>query len=369
MKMIKVLKILLLLALISNCKGQVQPTKENINTSPRVDSTLQFTLMITSMFQDSKGHFWFGTHGDGICRYDGKQYTYFTVGQGLPGGIDREFAPGPDWSITRNINGGNQINSIQEDKAGNVFYKNGENQVCKFNGETFDVIEPEKESTLSVTKSEEEWKADLNCLWFENWEKPVVYRYDGAKLSFLKFPPAHYWKQGGVSEIYKDKKGNLWFGTMGGGTYRYDGKSFTPIFGADEIGISRSIFEDNSGRIWMTNNGVGLYYLEEGKLVNFTTEYSLQNPNDPLADEFNSGFQAIEQDKNGDLWFGTFSSGLWRYDGKKLKYYTKSGLLPIVTVKTIYKDKSGKLWFGIGEGSVYGFDGKTFYRFDEEKGK
>ena len=53
-----------------------------------------------------------------------------------------------------------------------------------------------------------------------------VFRYNG--ISFTRFTT----DQGLVREIIvlsiaEDKRGNLWFGTAGGGVSRYDGKTFT----------------------------------------------------------------------------------------------------------------------------------------------
>ena len=331
-------------------------------THLRVDLVLQFSVMITAMFEDSKGNFWFGSHGDGLCRYDGKEYTYFTVNQGLPNGIVREIAPGPDWSETRKINSGNQIGSIQEDRQGNIWITTGGNMICKFDGQYFNPIHTEIERNFPVNQLHTEWEKELDYLWFAPWSKIGVYHYDGKKLAHLIFPHP-YALVNGISEIYKDKDGAIWFGTMDDGTIRYDGKSFVSIFNQDEMGICRSVFQDNTGRIWITNNRFGLYYLEGDTLTNFMKEYALNN-NDFNSDELKTGFQSIEQGKNGDLWFGTFGNGLWRYDDKELTHYTNDNGLPIVTAKTIYKDKSGQLWFGLGEGSVYGYNGKSFYRFD-----
>ena len=328
----------------------------------RLDSVLQFRTMITAILEDTKGNYWFGSHGDGLCRYDGKQFTYFTANQGLVNGTVRAFAPGLDWSKTRKINGGDQIVSIQEDKHGNIWILNGDNVVSKFDGQTFNIIHIEKQASLPSNRSSIEWKKELDYLWFCPWSKLGVYRYDGNKLVHLSFPPP-YDAVDGVTEIYKDKEGSIWFGTMGNGTFRYDGKSFTRIIKEDKNGICRSVFQDNTGRIWIGNNGFGLQYLEGATLTNFAKEYSLNNKGFK-PDEFKTGIQTIEQDKNGKLWFGTFGNGLWCYAAKKLSHYTNDNSLPILTVKTIYKDKSGKLWFGIGEGSVYGFNGKSFYRFD-----
>ncbi|HKB44073.1 MAG TPA: two-component regulator propeller domain-containing protein, partial [Chitinophagaceae bacterium] len=71
---------------------------------------------------------------------------------------------------------------------------------------------------------------------------------------------------------YRDKKGNLWFGTDGGGVSRYDGKSFT----------------------------------------NFTTAQGLAN----------GAVYSITEDKTGNLWFGTDGGGVSRYDGKSFTNFT-----------------------------------------------
>lgn len=347
-----------------NTSSEMSNSNDSLNTILHVDSILQFSVMVTEIFEDSKGNYWFGSHGDGLYSYDGDQFTYFTAGSGLPNGSMREFAPGPDWSVQRNIDGGNQILSIQEDKNGTIWIKTMDH-ICKFNGTSFTAVEVDREDTLSIDLSATQWKAELDHTWFGTSDRLGLYRYDGNELVFFAFPYPYKSARDGVSEVYQDKDGNMWFGTMENGTFRYDGKSFTRINNEDEIGICRSVFQDNSGRIWITNNRFGLYYLEGDGLINFIEEYSVINNDELIIEEFGGGFQSIEQDVGGDLWFGTFNNGLWRFDGKKLTHYTQDDPFPIITSKTIYKDSKGKLWFGIGEGSVYGFDGESFYRFDE----
>ena len=339
-----------------------------MNTLPKVDSQLQFSVMVTTIFQDSKGNFWFGSHGDGLCRYDGKQYTYFKAYSGLPGGMIREFAPGPDWSKKKRIDGGNQISSIQEDQDGVIWVRNGEDELCRFDGEDFHIVDLKGRDTLLVNQAVHQWEKKLDYLWFQNWRYSGVLCYDGRQVIQFDFPKP-YSSVGGVSEVYRDRNGNLWFGTMGNGTYRYDGKSFERVNPKDQDGICRSVFHDETGRIWLTHNGgIGLHYYQGGEWINFIEDYRSNHKGDPLSEKFeNSGIQSIEQDEKGDLWFGTFGNGLWRYDGDKLTHYTADEGLSIVTVKTLYKDREGQLWFGIGQGSVYGFNGESFFRFDQKE--
>ncbi len=379
------------LIFLSSCGGQLSETSsaesgstaiedplkhpESLPYIPRVDSVLQFSVMVTSIFEDSKGNFWFGSHGDGLCRYDGKQFTYFTANHGLPSGTDREFAPGLDWSKTKVINGGNQVGSIQEDQNGIIWIKTHDN-ICKFNGQTFTAVQPDEKSVLSTNKSDLEWEKEMDDLWFGNVNGLSLYRYDGKKLEFLTFPSPYHLKRDGISEVYKDQEGSIWFGTMDNGTFRYNGKSLSRINKESEIGVCRSVFQDKTGRVWITNNRFGLMYLEDDTLTNFIEEYSLKNNDNLIVEAFGTGFQAIEQAENGDLWFGTFGNGIWKYDaspndsggrGGKLTHFTDVDSSAFGISKTIFKDRNNQLWFSLGEGTVYGFNGKSFYRFDERE--
>ncbi|MFT4678396.1 MAG: ligand-binding sensor domain-containing protein [Flavobacteriales bacterium] len=329
------------------------------------DSTLQFNVMITSIFQDSKGNYWFGSHGDGLCMYDGEKYTYFTVDNGLPTGTMYEFAPGPDWDVVRNINTGNKAGSIQEDQKGNIWFVNGNGHVIMYDGKEFMTMEAEEGKTLSIERSQTEWQTDQGCMWFSLPDELGVYRYNGNKLTHHMFPSPYSEAVKGVSEIYTDHGGTMWFGTMGNGTFRYDKNSFSLISKKDEMGICRAVFQDASGRIWLGNNQYSLDYIENNELHNFTEEQEQALDNEKNAGDSNilHGAQSIEQDSDGNIWFGSFGSGLYKYDGN-VTHYSEVGGMPIVVVKSIYKDNSGQLLFGIGEGSVYTYDGEVFHRFD-----
>lgn len=57
----------------------------------------------------------------------------------------------------------------------------------------------------------------------------------------------------------KDSKGNLWFGTLGGGVSRYDGRSFQTFNATHGLAnnIVMTVLEDRKGDLWVrTNIGV-----------------------------------------------------------------------------------------------------------------
>ena len=153
---------------------------------------------------------------------------------------------------------------------------------------------------------------------------------------------------------YKDKRGNLWFGTNGGGASEYDGKSFTNYTTANGLAGNAvwSIAEDKNGNIWFATDGSGVSKYDGKSFTNYTTAQG-------LAD--NVVFCILE-DKKGDLWFGTSKGGVSKYDGEKFTNYTKTKGLADNSVRNIIEDRAGNIWFGSSAGASK-FDGKRFTNY------
>ena len=67
--------------------------------------------------------------------------------------------------------------------------------------------------------------------------------------------------------------------------------------------------------------------------------------------------QAILEDREGYLWFGT-ETGVSRYDGESFVTFTAEDGLAHNDVKSILEDREGYLWFGTG-GGVSRCDGEA----------
>ena len=157
-----------------------------------------------------------------------------------------------------------------------------------------------------------------------------------------------------------DGAGNLWFGTLGGGASRYDGKSFinfTPQNGLAGGGIY-SLMEDSYGNIWFGTNGEGVSKYDGNKFITYTTKQG-------LAGNF---VKSIVQDKSGSIWFGTEGGGVSRYDGKIFTNYTTAEGLAGNDVNAILQTRSGDIWFGTNGGGASRYDGKTFTNYTTAEG-
>ena len=69
---------------------------------------------------------------------------------------------------------------------------------------------------------------------------------------------------------------------------------------------------------------------------------------------------AIEEDSEGNIWFGDRDTGAWKYDGKKVTNYIIANKFSSPMIWTIYKDNKNNLLFGLADGNIFKFNGKTF---------
>jgi ligand-binding sensor domain-containing protein len=277
----------------------------------------------------------------------------------------------------------NIIEDIAEDKSGNIYF-NTPVGVNKFDGRTF--------SILSITdKPDNEWKLQPDDIWFRGaQDSGVVYRYDGKYLFRLKFPATKAGEEYisrhprskypnlksnpyDVYNIYKDSKGNIWFGTASLGVCRFDGKSFNWI-SEEELGYGdlafgvRSVIEDKDGKFWFSNS-MYRYDVDPGDSsrqnkngIKFIREKEFGGSGEYDKDDCTYFLSGVV-DSTGALWIVTYSAGVWRYDGKDLTHYSVKEGDNVITLFTIYKDNQGALWLGTHENGVYKFSGRTFERY------
>ncbi len=166
------------------------------------------------ILKDKKGNLWFGTQAQGVCRYDGKSFTWFTE-KGLEGPA---------------------VLGLFEDNQGNIWMGNNGAGLFRYDGKS--LINLTMEKGLDNKEFRISGKSDPNSLariysinqdnHGDLWIGTVdagVWRYDGN--NFTNYNTKDGLKSKAVNTIYKDRKGKLWFGTDQDGVFQFDGKSFT----------------------------------------------------------------------------------------------------------------------------------------------
>jgi len=196
-----------------------------------------------------------------------------------------------------------------------------------------------------------------------------------------------------IMVIYQDKENNYWFGSWQDGLYKYDGKAITHFTNKDGLGSNRveEIKEDKQGNIYI-NTSKGLYkhngnsFLKLTEVLNSESDWKL-NPDDiwfksleysgyvyrfdgnnlfrlkfPKSELGENYIQkhpnypnpyaiyCIYKDSKRNVWFGTSTLGVCRYNGKTFDWISESDVTeihdgPANGVRSIAEDKNGDLWF------------------------
>ncbi len=351
------------------------------------------------VFQDKSGNHWFGSDGAGVSRFDGRTITRFTTRDGLAHdqirGIQQH---GPSGDILITTNGG--VSKYDGKRFVTLPIVEMKPPVAAATssvaGAAAPTSEPSPTSSGSSAASpaaftaaalaEAGWVLRADDVWLTGGGGPR--RYDGKTLYQLTFPksPMHdeltarlgvakNWSAYDVWTVYKDSKGQTWFGAAMFGICRFDGRSFdwmyephlTELEGGGWFGF-RSIVEDRSGDFWFcsTQFRYKMQPRAAGELSDGRLKYTRQ-PGIDLAGSATTDkvihYQSITQDNNRDLWMAPYGGGVWKYDGKRVTHYPMKLDKEEITMFSIYKDNRGDIWVGTHENGAYKLNGKAFERF------
>lgn len=205
-------------------------------------------VKIQVMYQDVRGWFWFGTT-EGLFRYDGLAYDYFTVA---------------DTSLVDH--GG--IKAVFE-KNDTIWagFNNGMIAFCPHPGTV-------------------------------------------AEGHLYRWEPEEGTPQVPITGFAADPAGNLWIATYGEGLYVFNGKRLFQFNHADDGLSSDDIYTiicDAQGKVWVgTDNGISICQFSK----NNTKSIQLLDESNGLPDEI---VTALTCDKTGNIWIGTQDKGIAVY--------------------------------------------------------
>lgn len=339
-----------MLICLMSCTGQnasrSNPGGESANHTILGDTTDELGSNIMVVFQDSKNVYWFGSWETGLYRYDGKALLHYTTKHGLPH---------------------NRIDQIQEDRFGNLYFASGHSAaaILKYDGHQF----------LPLTaRPSSDWQLLPDDLWFKVSGTPGhIYRFDGKTLHDLTFPNHPKFNQPfEIYSIYKDQKGNIWYGTNPLGVCRYNGKAFDWIIENDVTELHdgpangvRSIIEDKDGYLWF--NSAYRYKAFDDTAANRETFYerrtSIGNLDGNTGSNMNE-YLSIAKDHDNNLWIATYQKGVWRYDGNSVRNYPVQESRKDINLFYIYTDNHGSIWLGTHQNGAWKLTGDNFTRFN-----
>lgn len=186
------------------------------HTSPiKNEFNQRFHYDIYASCKDTRGRAWLGTCSAGLCKYDGKNYT---------------------WSDNKEL--GAPIRDIYEDSKGVVWVGNNGDGLFRYNGTEF-----------------------INFSREMNVHNPNFDKYPVGKPGFM----SRIWK------ITEDPQNNLWIATIDNGIWKYNGEkliNYTTENGLPIDSIWTIVF-DQKGNLWVGTAGAGVYTFDGEKFVKF----------------------------------------------------------------------------------------------------
>ena len=173
-------------------------------------------------------------------------------------------------------------------------------------------------------------------IWIATYNGLV--RYDGYSTKVYHAEPNGSEKSidGFINAIAEDYQCNLWIGTHNG-LYKLNKKndkieniSLPP----PQVTNVETVTCTHKGSVWVGTNK-GLFIKKESE-ANFT-QYKF---------ETNIDVKSILEDKRGQIWIGTWSQGLYRYDPTRNQLYTYQNVCPGNSAHIIFQDKNENIWIG-----------------------
>lgn len=364
--------------------GYSQEVHHSIRSYTAIDGLPQSQVL--GMAEDHNGYLWVGTQGGGLARFDGREFKVYTTLDGLlnnfvsgisiddknnlwilhPDGFSRYdgltftrfkspypthslktlyrmalagndvYASSGDGNLAR-ISGdsvvywnepfapGQMVRTLYGGPAGKVcfFLQSGELHVL--DGEDRYAIEtPGKSKYANFYRYHDEVRVRL---------EQGAFRLNFATRKLEKLPatvPKHIMLYDDKTDIYwvRDET-NLY-------TYRLEnGKERIDTIARDlEVG---QVLADSQHNVWIATDGRGL-------LKYFFQDFDRMSPDDLR------GVMAIHVDREGDLWIGTMTHGLWKLSNGRLQSYVEPNNSYRNNIHKIVESPSGAIWVSTGYG-------------------
>ncbi|HTE09466.1 MAG TPA: two-component regulator propeller domain-containing protein [Chitinophagaceae bacterium] len=337
------------LAIYNKATGKLSYAGNNVENEPAIEnlSNLSNLSSLSNFFFDSKGGYWF------VSGMPELPYVYrYDVKNTAPIPERHEF-----FSLLKTYN---EIHGFYEQRDGTIWIK-GLNILGRY-------LETEKRFELVPAGYENEKGIDyrtITCL-FEDREMNVwvgtaingIFRFNPSQEFFtnIRYTNRVSGKNGdnGVLSFSLENDGTLLVGTLHDGLFRYN-KEFNIV----PLGI-KGIPEKNFINIR------DMYRSRDSNITWFATQPGLYkyNSRQRSATHYNPAILAdrsvrqIAEDKNGNLWLGMETKGVFKWNAEKGKTKFDTGLskfeaIPSVKINNITIDLKGWVWIATAAEGLY----------------
>lgn len=307
------------------------------------------------IYQDSKGYLWFGT-GEGLSRFDGYRFTNYSVRDGLPHQVIDSITEDREGRLWMGTNGGGVARLIDDPQEDNSLQKDEKS-------------EAPKKKFVSYAVGDSPNSSNVNALLFDArdnlWCATDAGLYRATNVSRAKSLRFELAVQGtGINwgqPLREDHHGRVWFGNPYE-LVQIEGDRMVKYKLPDEPEPHKitSIVEDRDG---------GLFVATERSVFKFSA------PDDgresqwqrlPVTLSAGATIGALLVDSSGALWIP--ANGLTKYkENERVVYAAAQGLNDSV-ILSFCEDREGNLWIGSGTSGVYKLSANPIISFTPAEG-
>lgn len=307
-----------------NCNSnKVTAPKEVLNLTVYTSANGLSNNGIDDLAIDQQDRIWIGTLY-GLNVFDGMNWDTINAGDGLPYEYDKV---------------------LHFDKQGNLWigsYCNG-NGLIKYDGQAFRLFTTadglSDNAIMSIASQSD------GTIWVGGCINRAC-RYDG--INWECFEDSSYLNTQVIS-ICVENDSSIWFGT-GDGVSHYDGKTWKKYLGPFESkqapygGYYRKRIE----AVYFDRQNIGWFAFQYGVYMYYGGTF-----HQIILDDYGlTGISDIAQDLNGDIWFGSYSKGIYRYRKGIWTNFSMEDGLPSTWISSVEIDSKGDIWFGTLKGLV-----------------
>ncbi len=179
-------------------------------------------------------------------------------------------------------------------------------------------------------------------MWFAT--RYGLCKYDGYEVRVYKsnLNTPGLLTSNSITCVADDRKGNIWFGTANGmcALNKKTGKIKKYFLSKVKQNSICEVLVTRRGQIWIAT--------DEGMALLDTTKdrFEILDGRQTRNILSSKSCKSIYEDRDGDIWIGTWDNGLFRYSPKEHRYYEYPRVNERNSVHVIWQDSDGKMWLG-----------------------
>lgn len=317
------------------------------------------------------GELWIGTYGGGALRMQDGAFRSFTTDDGLAGNIVYDIHRAMDGSVWFATDAGvsrfsgtkfhsytssdglatDRTFKIAEGVDGSLWFSTLTAGLSYFDGGAFHTVGlDEGLDSLQIHMLDQDQQLGLIAGTANGSVFQLRSGSDAVKLLLSRSTP--------IQKSLRDRDGNLWLGSYGGGLWRIRDDGSEEHFSFDAGSETEHVFgllEDTQGNLWISTPR-GLFSLRDSPFL------ALGNA-EGLAD---SSF-VVTAESDGTLWVGTELKGLFKREptGRLSQPHPE---LTGTSISSLLVGRDGSLWVGTFGQGLYHFSTAGDTRFTEAEG-